>query len=396
MGRRRNPVPRYTLHKSSGQARVCFAGREIYLGVYGSPESRAEYARIVAELQAAAAPQVVARVTSGVTLDEVLLAFWKHAERHYRRPDDTPTNEQVEFRHAIKPLRELYGHTPAAAFGPLALQAVRDRMIAAGWCRTTLNNRVRRLKHIFKWAVAQELVPPAVYQGLASVAGLQKGRTKVREPEPVEPVAEADARAVLPFVRPPVAAMIELQLLTGARPGEVCRIRPCDIDTSGDVWIYRPQRHKTEHRGKGRAIAIGPQGRAVLQRFTPADPTDYYFSPRRTVADLHASRTKARATPKFASHVKRNAEKRTSAPKRAAGGRYKVESYALAVARGCKKAGVALWSPNQLRHAHGTNVRRRYGLEAAQVVLGHEHADVTQRYAERDLTLAAKVAAEIG
>ena len=153
MARPRSPVPRYTLHKSSGQARVCFGGREIYLGVYGSPESRAEYARIVAELQAGS-PAEVAPPACGPVVDEVVLAFWKHAEQHYRRPDDTPTNELVEYRCAIKPLRELYGHTPAAAFGPLALRAVRQKMIDTGNCRTTINNRVRRLKHLFKWRSA--------------------------------------------------------------------------------------------------------------------------------------------------------------------------------------------------------------------------------------------------
>ena len=54
------------------------------------------------------------------------------------------------------------------------------------------------------------------------------------------------------------------------------------------------------------------------------------------------------------------------------------------------------WHPNQLRHTHGTEVRRRFGLEAAQVALGHERADVTQVYAERNLDLAVKVAAEVG
>ena len=54
------------------------------------------------------------------------------------------------------------------------------------------------------------------------------------------------------------------------------------------------------------------------------------------------------------------------------------------------------WHPNQLRHNHATEVRQRFGLEAAQVSLGHATADVTQVYAERDLTLAVKVASEIG
>jgi integrase len=54
------------------------------------------------------------------------------------------------------------------------------------------------------------------------------------------------------------------------------------------------------------------------------------------------------------------------------------------------------WSPNQLRHAAGTEVRRKFGLEAAQVVLGHAKADVTQVYAERDMALAAAIMQKIG
>jgi site-specific recombinase XerC len=54
------------------------------------------------------------------------------------------------------------------------------------------------------------------------------------------------------------------------------------------------------------------------------------------------------------------------------------------------------WHPNQLRHAFGTRVRKTHGLEAAQVLLGHSRADVTQVYAERNEQLAATVAAKIG
>ena len=41
-------------------------------------------------------------------------------------------------------------------------------------------------------------------------------------------------------------------------------------------------------------------------------------------------------------------------------------------------------------------VRKERGVEAAQVVLDHATADITHVYAERDLTLAAEVAAKIG
>jgi len=54
------------------------------------------------------------------------------------------------------------------------------------------------------------------------------------------------------------------------------------------------------------------------------------------------------------------------------------------------------WSPNQLRHAAATEINSKFGLEAAQVTLGHAKADVTQIYAERDLNKAASVMREIG
>jgi site-specific recombinase XerC len=54
------------------------------------------------------------------------------------------------------------------------------------------------------------------------------------------------------------------------------------------------------------------------------------------------------------------------------------------------------WSPNQLRHLRGTEIRKRFGLEASQTVLGHSHADTTEIYAERDFVLAESVMSQMG
>lgn len=101
-------------------------------------------------------------------MNEVLLAFLTHADGHYRRADGTPTHEIVEYKIVSRAVREVYGHVPAAEFGPLALKAVRERMVAGGLARTLINNRVRRLKHVFKWAAGEELIPFAVYQRLTA------------------------------------------------------------------------------------------------------------------------------------------------------------------------------------------------------------------------------------
>src|SRR5262249_41004379 len=118
----------------------------------------------------------------------------------------------------------------------------------------------------------------------------------------------------------------------------------------------------------------------------------YLFSPARSreerFEDMRAKR-KTRVQP---SQLRRAKAK----PRKKPGDRYPARSYTQAIANACAAGGLAHWHPNQLRHSHGTEVRRRFGLEAAQVVLGHASADVTQVYAERDLALALRVAAEMG
>ncbi|MDZ4685396.1 MAG: hypothetical protein SH850_10070 [Planctomycetaceae bacterium] len=44
-----NP-PSYLLHKPTGQARVRIAGKDYYLGPYGSEDSRRKYGELVAQL----------------------------------------------------------------------------------------------------------------------------------------------------------------------------------------------------------------------------------------------------------------------------------------------------------------------------------------------------------
>jgi integrase len=269
MPRRPNPVPTYRLHKQSGQAIVTLrlpdGGRkDVLLGPYDSDDSKAEYQRVLAEWRATGNRAVV---PAGLTVNEVILAFWRHAEQHYRHPDGTPTSELLSYKLSLRPLKELYGHVPTAEFGPLSLKAVRQRMVDDDLSLNVVNQRTARIKHLFKWAVGEELVAPAVYQALQAVSGIPRGRGLARETEPIQPVPDAFVDAVRPHVLPEVWAMVELQRLTGMRPGEVCRIRACDLDTSGPVWLYRPARHKSAWRGKERVIALGPRAQMVVKPF---------------------------------------------------------------------------------------------------------------------------------
>src|SRR5262249_7687009 len=92
--------PAYRLHKARNLAVVTLAGKDRYLGPYGSPESHERYALLIAEWHASghrppAAPSAPAGPTSApcpspVTVNEVVLPFWAHAKKHYRHADGPP------------------------------------------------------------------------------------------------------------------------------------------------------------------------------------------------------------------------------------------------------------------------------------------------------------------
>jgi integrase len=73
--------------------------------------------------------------------------------------------------------------------------------------------------------------------------------------------------ATLPFLSRQVKAMVELQLLTGMRPREVCAMRSRNIDPRGEVWIYRPLQHKNTHHGHNESCSSGRARRRSFGHF---------------------------------------------------------------------------------------------------------------------------------
>ncbi len=348
-----------------------------------------------------------------LTVNDIILAYDKHAEGYYRPgADGKPSTELGCIRDALKVLKALFGRTAAKDFGPKKLKAVRQHMLEKGWCRTYANHQVDRVRRVFRWAVSEEMLPGDVYHALQAVPGLRRGLAGVRESEPVRPVPEAFVNAALPFMPPTVRAMVDLQLLTGMRPGETCIMRAIDIDMSGRVWTYRPETHKTAHHGHERTIYIGPKAQEVIRPWLSLDATAYLFSPANAEAMRNAERRQQRKTPLWPSHVRRLERKRKATPKRAKRDRYDVTSYRRAIKRACKLADqkahednpevpaeeviIPTWHPHLLRHNAATNLRRGYGVELARIVLGHATAFTTEIYAEVDRQQAMEVIAEVG
>lgn len=125
--------------------------------------------------------------------------------------------------------------------------------------------------------------------------------------------------------------MVQLQRLTGMRPGEVVIMRSRDIDTQGEVWSYKPASHKTEHRGHRRVVELGPQAQTVIRPFLKADLEGFLFSPSEAEAERHADQRRHRKSKVQPSQ--RNRKKRN--PKCRPHDHYSVASYRRAIQRGC-------------------------------------------------------------
>lgn len=403
---RRTPSLRH--HKASGQAVVTLTDAEtgrrqdFYLGTFGEPAAHRRYAEAIADWRAqgqrlpSPAPRepIAAKPPTEAMVGRLCLDYIRH-----REAKGGVSDSQLDcIRSAVRITRLTCGHLPVAEFGPLALQRVREAMLAVRygksqkpWKRTTVNRRVKHVIGMVEWAVSKERAPIHLPAALACVKSLRAGEFGVEDGDPIKPVPDAHIEAIRPHVSSVVWAMIQVQRYSGARPGEACIMRAVDIDTTGSVWAYIPTRHKNEHRGHDRVIYLGRRSQQAIRPHLSARAVDaFLFDPRSSCAD----RKRARATE---GQPRRPGQK----PNKTKTGRrvrdhYTVDSYRQAINRACEKAGVPKWNPNQLRHNAATAARAAFDGEAAQLVLGDKSSRMVDTYAERDATRTIRVIQKIG
>jgi integrase len=340
-------------------------------------------------------------------IPDLVRAYMAFADAYYVDPNGEPTKEPEDIRYAMKVLLACFPALPVDEFGPLRLKTVQEAMIDKNWCRNLINQRIGIIRRMFKWAVSEQIVSSVILHGLQAVAGLKRGRTRAKESKPVKPVDEQHVYATLAHTTPVVAAMIELQLLTGMRPGEMCLIRPCDLDRSGPVWHYYPEKHKNAYRSIERVVAIGPRGQELLRPFLLRPEDAYCFSPAESEKQRRQKLTAQRKTPLCCGN--RIGTNRRTIPKQTAGDKYDSTNYRSAVRyattaarKVIRKAGddpdkvLPYWTPYQLRHTAATKVRKEMGYECAGATLGHTNMSATAIYAERNQGLADEAAKRFG
>jgi len=388
MSKSRSTPPK--MGNNGGTAFVRINGKRIYLGKYGSPEARQNYARCMAEWAIAADnPGQPPLVTGSISVDTLIIAFLDHAEKNSPK-------HYYEYRIASKVLLQLYSGTTVDSFSPKCLAAVQHQLTqqigkktGKRYSRKYCNDLIKYIRSMFRWGVAQELVSSTTADALKYVQPLQRGRTEAPETTPRQDVPDSVVFATLPHLLPTVAAMVQVQRLAVMRPNEVCRMRVGDIDMSrkDGVWLYCPPAHKGAWRGHGRIVPLGEREQAILVPYLEGkSPEQLAFSSQTAVLEERTSESE----PPVAKSKQKNRE------------RWDAPSYAHSIKWAIIIANRSLppdqqiphWTPYQLRHAGVTELTLENdgNLDVARAVAGQRSLAIAQGYNHADLKIAIEQA----
>ena len=326
---------------------------------------------------------------------------WAH--EHYRRGGEETGRARIKW-FSLKPFLIDFGSRPCDEVTLDDLEDYQRRLDRSGrYCRRVINLYINDVLAVFRWGVRHRIngrryVSPGTASDLSFIERLRRGSCQsVDHPRRLSANLE-DVERTIPYLPSPVQQIVRLTLLTGARPGEIRILRPCDIkEISPDLWEYRPGHHKTERFGGERVIYLGPKSIAILTAEIAGfdgEPTDFLFRPRDSVRDKWIRRGHPRK--KTPSRARRDAQRRAE-PKRGYQMAYNGTTLSHSVRRACVKAGVEPWTPYQLRKLAATLIDRDYGVEAAAAVLGHRSTTITEgHYIDPRLKKAAEIARKFG
>jgi len=345
-------------------------------GAWGDPAATTAYSRWAAEWHVRQADPTPPGSPGDVLVADLVVACLDWAEATYRK-GGRETSEVAAFRAALRPLAELYGDTPAAAFGPVQLLAIQAGWVAGGLAIGTVNNYQNKVCRAFSHGVSRGVVAAAVADALAHVPQLVPGRTAAAPRKVVTSAPDADLAAAIPHLhhlpdrQRILEGIVRLQLATGMRPGEVLELRPEDLDRSREPWLYRPPSGgKTYHLEKARKVWIGPAGRALLLPFlADAEPGE----------------------PVFRVRAIRGRKPWGLIP-------ISAQFYRDCLARACEVADVPVITPHRLRHSKATAVQRAYeDDEAVAAALGNSKETARQVYVDSPAdAVARRIAEELG
>ena len=378
------------IRRDRDYAYVRLHGRKIQLGKWDTPEVEKAYRRIV--LSWASNPAVLIKPGEQVTLDELCVAFLRSRNNQ---------NDHGNFRTAIEVLLSVYSGEPVESFDFSHLEVVRGQFLNRGHCRSQINKLTSLVRSIFYWGVPRKLVPTSVSESLRYLKPLMEGQTTAPENSPRQDVPNDVVVRTLPYLLPTVADMVRVQRAACTRPSEVCRMTVGEIDRSGEVWKYRPRKHKNSWRNHKKTIALGEIEQSIIApRLAGKQPNDPVFSPKDAMQERYARDAAKRKTKVQPSQVRRKVQAARN-PKRKVNDFYTAESYGRSIKQAIQTANKRLqdeeriphWTPYQLRHAAISEIIKTTGsVDVARAVAGQKSIAVTMSYNHADELIAEEQA----
>jgi integrase len=294
------------------------------------------------------------------SLSDVLNHWHAHAERYYRRRDGSHTREHQNYRAVLDRFEAFAGCAcEASKINRHQVRAWLDQLAAEKLTRGYINACLRKLRTVVRWCADHELVPIAVVADLSLVRSLQAFRSPAIEAQPVPAVSLDSVQAVMPFLPRWARDVVQLLMLTAARPGEILAARSGEVHLEPKPALV-PVQHKNAHRGHPRVIPLNEKAMTIVERtWRPFLPTSLLFPSLRTGKVMSNT------------------------------------TLGAAIDRAAKRAGVPTFNPNQIRHTSAQRVRKAAGLDAAAALLGHKHVSTTEIYAPTTNNDQARLAAEV-
>jgi integrase len=187
-----------------------------YLGRPGLPATDQKYRAMLAEILAeGSAPS--AAPADGITVQAMCDAFTQYAGHRGTR---------ISYaKMAMRALYWLHGQKKTVTIVPKRAKVLLHAMGQdKRFCRSTVNRCMVALRGVFKWAASKELLPPSIWQGLQTVAGLREGQAN-REPLAREAVPWETVDATAKDLPPTLAVAVKVLCHCGARPTELLTLR---------------------------------------------------------------------------------------------------------------------------------------------------------------------------
>lgn len=289
--------------------------------------------------------------TGKFTLSHVAAVYLEYIEGSVREAT------YIEVRRHLKKFINFFNDCAADMITPVKLSSFFEHLADKGLKLNTVKCYFFNVKSAMRYAQSRNMLAKGQFHDLETVSlpkRIQRGKS-------VSPPETEVLELVLQLLPGMYADFLRIEMYTGMRPCEICRMKVGDLKRISDKVVqYSVQQHKTRWRtGKPLEKFIGPRAFAVLEKY------------------LHGKKSE--------DHVFQTAK----------GSPLTTQLVSRKVWGVCKKHDLHFFQ-YQLRHMAGTMVRKEADLESAQAYLGHSSIITSEIYAEVNFDKAIKIAEQFG